>query len=481
MSVGWPVGLRLLLDRGADIDVEDILGFTPVDHGIGKGSAEGVGILVSEGCNINVRHTKCRSFRDCLTEAIECHNARCFETWDLGAIVVSNGTCKAVLQELISSLAKRHHRLNHTTAYDNAFRISSDLSAIPFSVLGADLGTVYHIPNLSVSIAEMLWQAGFRDIDVPDMYGYTPITVFRPGRSAHRSFQDELQETSWFITKGANLGHPNISSVDTSIQWPSRRATYFLGHKIGHEAVGILDARMIHSKDRNTDDLSRLTEWRHPLFGQLDEGCMQALADVLLDTHCDRCTCACTSQGCLSSTTFLKSSWSGSRRFDKESLTVNQCWCLIVIGSIAQRLDQDWLIVGTIRFHTFKKLGLKHTCCKIEPRWEYYHFDCRNIVTELDPEEIAEIQEEDREGIELLESLLPEFEEKRRGQDLLQYFKGYWATRMEEVCRTRHEVDQQKLRELGITLFDDEAADIESMSENTDGSDRTGSECDEPG
>ena len=99
---------------------------------------------------------------------------------------------------------------------------------------------------------------------------------------------------------------------------------------------------------------------------------------------------------------------------------------------------------------------MKHTCCQIETQWDYKDGNYRNIVKELDPEEILEIREEDREGIELLESLLPEFEEKRQGQNLLQFLEGYWAMRMEEVCRARHEVDQQKLREMGITLIEDE-------------------------
>ena len=65
--MGWPVGLRLLLLHGAELDIEDISGLTPVDYGIYEGFAEGVSILVNEGCNVNVRHNYRLgfSFRDC--------------------------------------------------------------------------------------------------------------------------------------------------------------------------------------------------------------------------------------------------------------------------------------------------------------------------------------------------------------------------------------------------------------------------------
>ena len=461
MSVGWPIGLGLLLHYGADMDVEDLQGFTPVDHGICKGFAEGVGILVSEGCNINVRHTKHRWFRDCLTEATYYLN-----NVPYGAIGASGETSRAVLQELISSLAKRHRRLNHATAYGNASQIGNDLSATPFSVLGADLGPVYHIPNLTVTVAEMLWQAGFRDIDTPDLCGRTPITVSRHYVvTSDGWFSKLLRNISWFTKKGASLGYPNNRLMETSAQRPNRRATYFLGSNIGQSTSHALAMKIVPSMDENLHDQSFWTECWQLFCSQLDEDHVQVMADILLDTHSDQCTCACSLQGCLSLTMFLKS-------------FMHEPWRLIGIIALVQCLeavgnDHDWPINGVIRFHTFNKLGLKHTCCEIERHVDSKAPNIKTVVKELDPEEILEIQEEDREGIELLESLLPEFEEKRQGQDLLQFLKGYWATRMEEVCHTRHEVDQQKLRELGITLVEDEGVDARSGSRDFVGYDRT--------
>ena len=49
-----------------------------------------------------------------------------------------------------------------------------------------------------------------------------------------------------------------------------------------------------------------------------------------------------------------------------------------------------------IRFLTFYQLGVRHTCCGL---------DSENILTELDSEEIDEIQNEDAEGMKLLETV----------------------------------------------------------------------------
>ena len=64
-----------------------------------------------------------------------------------------------------------------------------------------------------------------------------------------------------------------------------------------------------------------------------------------------------------------------------------------------------------------------------------------------------EIQDEDKEKIELLESLLREFEEHRGTEDLISFLEGYWATRMDEVLEElKSGVDEEGLRRIGVVL-----------------------------
>ncbi|KAL9627274.1 MAG: hypothetical protein Q9204_006684 [Flavoplaca sp. TL-2023a] len=104
-----------------------------------------------------------------------------------------------------------------------------------------------------------------------------------------------------------------------------------------------------------------------------------------------------------------------------------------------------------IRLGTFERLGLRHTCC--------YYVD--GVFETVEPAEADEIRDEDRDGIQLLESLLPEFEEKLGDEDIKSFIDGYWSTRMEEVLAARDEesVDWTGMREAGVILCDDDGSD----------------------
>ncbi|KAL6834744.1 hypothetical protein V8C40DRAFT_282460 [Trichoderma camerunense] len=88
---------------------------------------------------------------------------------------------------------------------------------------------------------------------------------------------------------------------------------------------------------------------------------------------------------------------------------------------------------AAIRSITFDALGIAHTCmCREDFR----------MRSELDPEEIAEIQDEYAELLELLESLIEEFETHAfkifdaatDGLDfMITFWNGYWIRRMNEV------------------------------------------------
>ena len=116
-------------------------------------------------------------------------------------------------------------------------------------------------------------------------------------------------------------------------------------------------------------------------------------------------------------------------------------------------MECDWIIKEIIRFVTFDELKIRHTCCEIEP------YD--GTFTELESEEILELQDEDREKIERLESLLQEFEEKRGDQDIIAFLKGYWATRMDHVLHEQGGVDEERLREIGVVLYQEEPEEVD--------------------
>lgn len=79
------------------------------------------------------------------------------------------------------------------------------------------------------------------------------------------------------------------------------------------------------------------------------------------------------------------------------------------------------------------------------------------IIDILDPEEIAEIQEEDQHLAARLDGLVAEFNAKfmELGQPFSEFFLGYWWSRMDEVDAEKDELsreDMEAIREAGVVL-----------------------------
>ncbi len=381
-----------------------------------------------------------------------------FEVWG-----VSQETRVDVLESVIVSLAERRRDLQNrvamlqTTAKINsgvfrddrildeyaeyAEKVEEDAlreyEHIPLraSTLLVHCRTVYHTKNLKVEIAERLWQNGFHDIDVHDEDGWTPLMLFRYGAGV--DFVTEIALSSWLIQKGAKLHQPQHSPLGNGLH--PTLALHYVAANIGYKARYLASFRFDrHAKQPLKDQLS-----------QLSTGARLLLALTFSDKSHDDCVCACSSQGCLASTMMLKvfdngNSDEASRKWS--TLATNYLTRLVGTTPI---YDFDWLVREVIRFCTFRELELRHTCC----RWEGVEG-----IAKLDPEECAEMREEDHEKIELLESLLQEFEGKMGNQDFKYFFlEGYWAKRMDQVHEERSFVDEEALREIGVVLRADEA------------------------
>lgn len=483
MAVGWPYGVRTLLKYGARLDSTDHDGYTPLHYAISLGFSETVGIQMKADCTLDVSHFfEPRSFL--------WHVGDCWANGDLKTWSVSQEAQLDVLDTAISSLAERRRNLQGRLAdlpmaaginagvfqYDRILdehAESAELSEkdalkiyghmpIQKSTLLLDCQTVYHMGNLGVTMAEKLWQHGFRDIDVPGKDGRTPLMLSRGYRAAvNIDMVTEIKVCFWLIQKGAKLHRPQHSPLyhgsdrtrDHLELPPATRALHYVAANIGWR--GIFQ-----------------TKWQNHL-GELSTDARLLLKTIFSDVSCDDCICACSSQGCLASTMMLKSFLSIKLRFCRRGTT--RGWSLKAIKSLLyfmgpQDSCYDWLVKEIIRFRTFHELELRHTCCRWT-RWK--------PMTKLDFDEIVEITEEDHEKIELLETLLQEFEAKRGDQELLSFFKGYWSTRMDQVLQEQEgRVNEETLREIGVTIHRDETekfdgkerledVDSDSVSDNS--------------
>lgn len=312
------------------------------------------------------------------------------------------------------------------------------------SALLANCQTVYHIDNLRVNIAEKLWQTGFHDIDVHDEDGRTPLMLPRFGVGGNLSdMVIEIEVCSWLIQKGAKLHRPQDSPLDydpdrslTLIELPpATRALHYVAANVGWKAGYLASLEFVGRAHQSLQDY----------LGQLSAEAKSLPSTITSDTSPNDCVCACSSQGCLASTMMLKTL--GKKDMSDEAA---RAWFGLVTGYLIDLVgppDSCWdrLAQDIIRFRTFQELELRHTRC----RWSI----ASGIMTELESEERMEIRDEDHEKIELLESLLREFEEKRGDQDLMAFLGGYWATRMDEVLQEQEgRVNKENLREIGVVL-----------------------------
>lgn len=151
----------------------------------------------------------------------------------------------------------------------------------------------------------------------------------------------------------------------------------------------------------------------------------------------DGCQCHCTVEGCSPFTWMMKSGgykyWGGPKlpmKYLIQNFVSHYNQCSADLAAYTHK--------AAIRFVTFAKLGLRHTCC--DPHDMVYWGEW----TEKDLEEVDIINEEQDRLLRKLEELVLEFEEKATeyiktdldGQSTFsQFWPDYWAVRMEEELR----------------------------------------------
>ena len=456
------------------MDAADQNGYGPLYYAIELGNSETLSLLMKADCRFETR-----SFPANLLDLLIRLGRN--ESVILG---VSQEVRMNVLDTAVALLAERRRSLqSRLAALPTAFKINSSvfqddriLDEYAEYAEGAEedalkvyghmprhassllpyCRTVYHCSNLNAEIAEKLWQNGFRDIDVHDENGWTPLMCFRDRKPS--GFGREITLYSWLIGKGAKLHRAQHGTLDydpgrtpnpIELQ-PTTRALHYVA-----AVIGFLASSLAYQEYRGS-----IKKPLHDLLDQLSKDARRLPTTIFFDVSCDDCVCACSSQGCLASTMMLKViEGEGSLLYymavsrDRFILGTQ-----LLLGLVEpHKLYPDWLVKEIIRYHTFVELKLRHTCC----RWDW-----SGGITKLEPEEQAEIRDEDHEKIELLESLQQEFQENRGSQDLLSFLKGYWTTRMDQVLQEQGCVDEEALRELGVVLHPDEGSDVEELYED---------------
>ena len=290
-----------------------------------------------------------------------------------------------------------------------------------------DRTTLFHSEYLSPTLGESLYRRGFIDLDCTSCFGLTPL-MFLGHYELPNRLKAALQRVSWLISRGADLGR-KVNPPEHMLFDPSITAAHCIGSWIGRAVyeAGSLD--------------------------ELEDESRSVLGKMAVLKHYDNCLCACSSHGCTPAIMPLKGIMKMVRLSEVSSYCIEKrIWVIDWLNNLLGHSHEawQWLSREIIRYVTFEKLGLAHTCCQSR-------YDVFDMWDDMDDKEREEIHDEERLSIRKLDALVTDFEEKytELGVTVPEFLNGYWKTRMEEVEREDEPLDEEqiaKIKDLGVVI-----------------------------
>ena len=476
-SVHWPTGMQLLLEADSLVDATDNQGDTPIIYAAKLLLQEPFNILAEKQCVLH-RFPGYSILEDLMiTEFYGSYNRvrRDATRRDMEAMVDATIRLVAERRKILETLVRtsldpqvaKRLRISPEAVLDHnaslAISLLREKIDVPASLdnLWPSDRTVYHTPYLNLRQARTFWNAGFHDTVEFNRLGQTALMTYSYSHfgPAPNGLNETMELVEWLVGKGADLHcrqkHEFRKRMTNNCHSTSDRgycksdgvssttALHYLAYHIGSKLYSDLGV------DLDTENL----------FSQIiahSETSERIIKTVLTDILPDSCSCACSIKGCRAYTMLIKTPTRDARKsISPWHFRPVRRAVFYMTQVLAQLLSINqpsfaWLRREMIRFNTFEKLKLRHTCCMMGD------LDSENevIVVPYDDEEALEIKEEQKEQLEKLESLLVEFEDKynQSGSSFIEFLGGYWEDRMAEVSREEVPIDQNALGNLGVTL-----------------------------
>jgi hypothetical protein len=308
----------------------------------------------------------------------------------------------------------------------DAFRTYEGLEASSFNVdeFHGDYRrggwSVYDSTGDNLELSDQLWDAGFRDVDEVYETGETCLSRIGAGPLVRR-FAGLLSKANWLISKGADINHRVYGSS----------ALHILGHSVGKAICSVKD-----------------TEEFGLQLSQMSGDCKRLLRRIICDHTQDNCCCPYSLSGCSGFTRLLGGFFSTRSKEGMDELVKRLATMLGIL------LDPEefytWVCITgdvvscVLRFITSRSLGISHTCS--HERYQAY-----------EPDEITEIQDEEKDSVRLSQQLFEKFLAKYKEQSLAlpEFLTGFWWTHMNEVlstCEPASAEEISRIIETGVIL-----------------------------
>ena len=493
LALDWPQGLRLLLSAVGKAEDLGNACAPPFFWGEGADQFEGIKLLLHSGASFP-RATACRSE---IEQSIEWLFKCDFAVFEMVVLTLQQRRKKLLELFVAHSKDLLTCELNFSSvnlldgqALPVQRLLMDNNIPVPIALqVSLEWTTMYHHIPLwidSPARCDYIYSAGFRDIDGRFGAEWTPLERI----ASDYPVDDQFSKMIWLIDKGA--------CVDTTFAWPIdapwQQIDYPLLNLISWALVGpIADSvlvalgqseKLVLRTDTSCSpcEHSSSQDWRPDITVKnntlvvLVEPRMDLLLRSCLNSERrDHCICSCSSGACTPASIMLKRIYDPD--FDIETARrvryADDCpssevrrrqlvhLCEVRPRQILRALfpllagDRGQVIwsLNIIRFETFATLRLTHTCC-----WN----DTRKGAGSLDPGDVAEVRDEEEEGLNRLEELMEEFEAKflqlrNDDFDAIDFLERYWATRMnEELAEKPMDPDTvRNIEDIGVVLEKD--------------------------
>jgi ankyrin repeat protein len=328
-AVTWTHSLRILIDKGVDLNPEDSFGRRPIHLATALGLDEAIELLIIADCSL---------YSPGYQEDVLQH-----------ALHLEDPSRERVVHLITAGLTDRHSRLlehartllpptifsklemnDREVADVHAPRIIEMLTShgihVPdaLEVSGesvyviANCNDTNHLMRMTPAEADVFWNAGFIDVDMPDANGLTPML--------QNAARGDFDMVAWFVGKGAAITSIHRDGSLTALHLYANRL----------RSPGIVFSRSIDAVPTNAAYMTRM----HQHFGI---------------PH-DNCTCLCSPTGC-TPTRFLLV----NHAYESLSLLF-QKWVekTVLPASLLPEYIRDFT-----RQVLFEFVHGKHTCCHL--------------------------------------------------------------------------------------------------------------------
>ncbi|CAG7925023.1 unnamed protein product [Penicillium olsonii] len=441
LSFGWPQGLQILLQAGADASDSSIRFVEDTPRG---GTFESVKLMLEAGCYIGFYNIRdCQELKNGVriqSLLIQEMATRIRKLWDFALIHLP-------LHEL-------PNLITHETVTDKyfIFDVHVQETLAKLEAQGTEICPRIAIPRwcdifgyptcfsqemFSAETLENFYLHGFRGLNGFDKSGLSPLQssfdfLFATEKS---DWKRKLYRSRWLVSRGA-LVHLTVPGTNASI-----------AHHLGVGAAEILIQTVLQHLRWKPNNRFRI--WKQALFQAGERW-------FLVPSITDQCRCPCSPRGCTTLSVVLRRILRKSKRRDFKAAFSGTDGRELIQFLIESSKMTPTAHEEFIRCLTFDALDLKHACCRIKIRSRL-----GSKLKSREEEEIEEIIDEQKLRLIDFEKLVIEFQAKldELALPIIEFLEGYWYNRMVEYLRQRDRYDEKHFigsKSIGVNLIQDE-------------------------